>query len=90
MLLQVLLDHLLAVAGEAGVDVDRHQLIVDRCFFTQRLEDMQQGIGILPAGDADGDPVARLDQVEIADRLADLLFDSEKELIDFCCQLVTP
>jgi hypothetical protein len=36
---------------------------------------MQQGVGILAAGDADGNAVSGLDQVEIADGLAGLFLD---------------
>lgn len=71
MFVQMPFNHLLAKAGEARIDIHRHQLVADGSPAAQRIENMQQGVGVLAAGDADGDPVAVLDQTEITDRLAD-------------------
>ncbi len=61
--------------GEAGlllVQVDRHQLEVDRRLLLQLQQDVQHRIAVLAAGQAHHDPVAFLDHPVIGDGLADL------------------
>ena len=74
-LAQVLFKNILAVTGEAGINVDGDQLVVDRRTTSQLLEDVQQGVRVLAPGYGDGDPVALFNQLENADSLTGELID---------------
>jgi len=63
---QMRLKHVPAIAGKTRVDVDRYKLIIYRRSASQRFENMKQGVRVFAAGNADGDPVAFIDKIEVA------------------------
>ncbi len=54
---------------------------MDRRMLAQEEQDVEQGIGILAAGEADHHLVALADHVEIGDRLADLAAQALGQLV---------
>jgi hypothetical protein len=60
---------------EAGVNMDSNNLVMDRGPGPQGMQNMQQSPTILPPGKRDQNAIARLNQVERADRPADLAAD---------------
>ncbi len=65
------------------IQVYRDDLEIDRRPFAQGHQDIQQGVTILAAGQADHHLVAVLDHIEIADRLANLAAQALVQLIVF-------
>ena len=66
-------DLLVLVALVARIDVDGDDREVDRRALPQHVEDLDQRPAVLAARQADHDPVAVFDQVEVGDRLGGLL-----------------
>ena len=59
--------------GKAGlflVEVHRHQLEIDRRGGLQVAQDVQKGVAVFAAGEADHDFVALFNHIEIVNRLA--------------------
>ena len=80
VLLQMLFDDIGTIAGIGGVDVDRDQFVRNRRVSPQGVKGVEEGIGIFPPRDTDGNPVAGFDQGKIADRLAGQLANFMEEL----------
>src|SRR5262249_36681119 len=71
--LEVLLHHRPAQPLVALIDGDGDESEPDRCALLKPEEDLQEGEGVLPAGDRDGDTIPLLDHPVFDDRAADLL-----------------
>ncbi|MNM84990.1 hypothetical protein D3C81_970950 [compost metagenome] len=69
---QVLRQHVLGEAGLLLVHVHRDDLELDRRHLLQIQQDVQHGVAVLAAGQADHDLVAVLDHVEVGDGFAGL------------------
>jgi hypothetical protein len=78
---QVIGQYLGRKAGLLLVEVHRDDVEGHRRVFAQEEQDVEQGEGILAAGQADHHLVAGTDHVEIGDRLADLAAQALGELV---------
>ena len=79
---EALLDQVRPEPGKSLVDVQGQELEPDRRAPLGEPEQMQERPGVLAAGDPDQDPVSRLDQAEVSDRLPEARHQASLEALD--------
>src|SRR3546814_12159800 len=85
---QVLRQHVFREAGLLLVEVHRGQRERHRRLFLQLQQDVEQGVAVLAAGQADHDLVAVIDHAEVADRATDLVEIGSASWREGVCQYV--